>query len=129
MLLDRILERLIDQGVVNGATGWTGYISFSPNDDNAVVITETTPRQDSDQAVGAPHDYPSFQAKIRGTRTGYQLTRAKADQVYEALNQFGVEGEIVYAYARHQPIQMGYDANERTVLVINFDCMTTRTEA
>jgi hypothetical protein len=135
LLLDRIEDHLIAEGVAGGSTGWAIQKSFlAPGPDKVVAIFETTgeepgiPKAQGEQA----YDKPTFQVRVRGVALGYEEARKKIQECFVALHAnepMATSGEpaFVYLYAIHSgPLPLGLDSNNRPSLTWNFVAMMER---
>lgn len=125
--LDEIGTKLTDDGIVEGSTGWRLAKGTTMEEQDQVVTIIESPGEIPDQdASGEPeHNFPGFQLRIRGNKFGYQTARAKAQEVFDSLNNAALSG-FNYIYADSAPFYLGYDDNNRPELVVNFSSMQER---
>lgn len=127
-LLDDIATKLDDAGVgdiaaTGGAsTGWTIYKSYQPNAPDQVITINELPGSLRDQTEGTEYEFPGFQIVVRGAELEYDVARIKMDEVIAELNNVAISG-FVYIFADASPIPLGYDENQRPIIVLNFSTM------
>jgi hypothetical protein len=119
-LVSDIADRLAAAGIAEGQTGWSiHYADLPDSPDTCISITETVGQ--SSDITG--HDYPSFQVMLRGAVGTYSTVRAKAQEIYDNLDDAEVSN-YVYIFAAHSGIiPLGQDGKKRPVIAINFDTM------
>ena len=127
-LLDDVAAFLDAQGVTGGATGWTAFKSFVPPSPDQVVVVTETGGGEPDQTDGDRFEEITFQVRVRGAPMDYAGARAKAREVYLALNDAALGADYVYCYATQAgPAPLGYDSNDRPELTWNFRALVRRT--
>lgn len=136
LLIDDVLDYLVAQGVIEGATGWTraaGYLPPSPN--QVIAVFETGGIEPEIAPVGSDeveYDYPGFQVFGRGAVFGYEALRNKMGEVFRTLHDSTLSpGVGTPAYVQVQavqsgPLALGYDENDRPLLTWNFTAMRER---
>lgn len=90
-LLDDVRAYLINQGVVEGSTGWPCYVGFMPNDqDHTVGLFDTGggPRD----TLGAENRRLTFQTRVRGAAWEYTACRAQWQVIFNALQDAAATG-------------------------------------
>lgn len=119
-LLDDIIARLDAQSITGGATGWTAFASFLPDSPNKAVAAFETGGDVPEMAMaGTNYPKPTFQIRIRGDESDYQVTRTKAQDAITALHRFEVNNQTFFA-VQSAPISIGNDKNDRPNLTVNF---------
>ena len=133
-LLDEIAARLITQGV--GVTGTeASWVVFKgreqPKPDQTITLLETggNPNQPHE---GEMLDFPTFQVRVRGatSTTGYPAARTKLAAARTALE--GMTGTFSGRYycqvtANGEALILGYDENNRPIVVMYFTALRSRT--
>lgn len=126
MLLDDIAAALESAGVAGGTSGWGLYKGILPDKpDKAVALYETAGDVPSSALA---LDFPGLQVRVRGPRrrddaAPYTAARAKIQEVFDALHaqEARLGSGYVFIYAVNSgPLPMGYDANDRLHLSLNF---------
>lgn len=120
VLLDLIHDFLETQTIAGGATGWELYKGFLPDTaDKSVAIFESpglVPENDSTNTSF----YPAFQVRVRGDAFGYEVARAKMQEIRGILNDANITN-LVYVYANQSgPTPLGNDGNDRPNFTLNF---------
>lgn len=136
LLVNDILDYLEDEGVIGGATGWTGAFGYMPPDpDKVIVVFESVgdpPEKAQPGSDEIEYDLPGFQIRGRGAKFGYEALRTKMGEVYRALHGSSLApatGEPAYIdvlAVQSGPLPMGMDNNSRPELTWNFRCMRER---
>jgi len=125
-LIDDVGSKLVSDSVVGGATGWTLYKSIMKDSPDKAIAVFDTGGGSPDQTQGDAYDPLTFQVMIRGEAYGYSAAKTKADAVFTSLNNATVSG-YAYMFASHSGVlSLQPDKNNRTQLVINFECMKLR---
>lgn len=122
-LMDDIGQKLIDDGLVDGSSGWKLYKSYLPDSpDQAVVIYERS-GVEPDQTIGIAYEYPAFQIYVRASQFKYNLARTKIREIFNSLNNADIAG-YVYIYATDSgPILDEYDRENRPAVFWTFKVM------
>lgn len=137
-LLDEVASYLQSQNVAGlpgttqaTATGYTLFKSRLPEaPDKAIALFETGgfPNEDGESGL---LDRPTFQVRVRATINAYSTARTKIEAVRTALHQVGNESlsgrYFAGITAETAPLSLGYDANNRPGLVMNFRALRSRT--
>lgn len=124
-LLTDIQTVLVNAGVVGGVTGWTLFLGYLPPDpDQAVAVTETG-GEPADQTEGTRVDEITFQIQVRAAAYRYEDARTKLDGVFAALNDSALPNST-FVYVSSGPTPLGYDANYRPKLSLNFKTLRVR---
>lgn len=123
ILLDVIKDYLETATIAGGSTGWDLFKGFLPDSaDKIVAIFESpgiTPENDSTDTSF----YPAFQIRVRGEKFGYEIARAKVQEIRDSLHGADVAG-LIYVYANQSgPTPLGNDGNDRPNFTMNFRTM------
>lgn len=127
-LIEDIRTYLINQGVVEGDTGWPCVLGTEPSSPDKVVTIYEQPGFAPARAFGgssADVPRPSFQLRVRGGSEDYAIPRAKMDEIIQTLNKADVTATLVLIGANSAPIPLGMDENNRYRFVYNFDSNNT----
>ena len=121
-LLDDIVTKLKDGGVVAGSTGFNIYKSLLPdNPDQAVAVIETG-GDPPDETTGDEHEFPTFQILVRGKEWDYETARSKMAGVVTELDNATISG-FVYLFPNQSPLALPYDEKNRPIISMNFRTM------
>lgn len=119
-----IMQLLSDNavGTIGGGSGWSLNVSKEPaSPDNTVTLYDTG---------GFGNDYdaniyqPTIQVRIRGI--GYPTVYAKAEEIEQILiapTSFTKNSRYVGAWNAGGVESLGYDDNDRAIIVMNFNLM------
>lgn len=123
-LLDDIGQKLIDDGLVNGDTGWKLYKSYLPPSPSQAVAIYEMPGPEPDQTPGTAYEFPAFQVFVRGNEFEYDVARTKIKEIFNSLNNADISG-YTYIYASDSgPLLDLYDKeSNRPVLFWSFRTM------
>lgn len=123
-LLDDIGDKLIADGVVEGATGWKLYKAYLPDSPDQCVVIYESPGPAPDQTGGTKYEFPGFQVFVRGADFGYSAARTKMQAIFNSLNDADIAG-YVYIYAADSgPVLDEADKSDnRPVLFMSFVTM------
>lgn len=136
-----VLEFLADQGLVDGATAWTGVTGGVPPAPDKIIAVFETPGQEpelvSDGSAEQAYDRPGFQIRGRGAKAepgvfDYSDLRDRMGQVYRALHGSELSpatGDPAYVLVRavqSGPLPLGLDDNDRPEMTWNFVAMRER---
>ena len=136
MLITDVLDYLVDQGLIGGATGWSeaaGYLPPTP--DQIIAVYETHGLPPELKPVGSAeieYDMPGFQVRGRAGRFGYSALRTKMGEVYRALHGSSLApatGDPMYVQViavQSGPLPMGLDDLSRPGMTWNFTAMRER---
>ncbi len=132
-LLTEIGNHLIDEGIVDGATGWLLQKSFMPSSPAKVVALFETPGEPaeviSEGSAETAYDQPTFQVRVRGDVRKYSDARSKMQQVFLALQAMEPGANFVYLYSNQSgPMPMGDDKSDRPEMTWNFVTFRAREE-
>ncbi len=124
-ILDTVGDKLVSDAVVDGSSGWTLCKSYMPDNldnatDQVVAVFETG------GAFPTPGlEYPDLQIIVRGLAYEYDLVRTKVDDVVASIDDATLSG-FIFVYLSNSPIPLGYDANNRPSVSLNFNAAVTR---
>ena len=130
--LEDIRNKLIADGLVEGATGWKCYLSFLPDNknitgDKVVVIYETgSDRPETKDLI--EYDYPNFMIHVRGTERDYATVRAKGEEIYIGLHKAAIVN-FVYFYSINSSPNVLIDNTSRYILTYGFRSMRLRSSS
>jgi len=136
MLVTDVLDFLETEGLIEGATEWSGFAGYLPPEPNqAIAVFETPgapPESKPDGSTETEYDEPTFQVRGRGEKFGYEALRTKMGAIYRALHGSELspasgDPVYVYVYARQSgPFPLGLDENNRPGLTWNFKALRER---
>lgn len=135
-LITDVLSYLEDQGLIGGATGWTGAAGYLPPSPDQIIAVFETPGLEPETAPGGSseteYDLPGFQVRGRGSVFGYAALRDKMGAVFRALHDSDLapaSGDPQYVFVQavqSGPLPMGLDEVNRPGLTWNFVAMRER---
>lgn len=135
-LIDDVLDYLEAQGLIRGATGWSGFANYLPPTPDQVIAVFPTPGLEPEEAPAGSteteYDYPGFQVRGRGTVFGSSALLDKLGAVFRSLHgstlsPAGGDPIYVYVYAvQSGPLPLGHDQNDRPEFTWNFRAMRER---
>ena len=124
-MLEEARRYLIDQGLVEGSTGWSAFIGQMPRTPDKVVGLFRYGGNPPDQRDEEGQcEYPGLQVRVRATHEDYAIADAKICQIGAVLHRSngltfdGVHWPWVEAVA--SPFPIGPDESGRPELVENF---------
>ncbi len=136
LLITDVLDFLVAEGIIGGATGWTRGAAYLPPDpDQIIAVFETTglvPEVVKTGSTEQSYDNPGFQVRGRGTEFGYEALRIKMGQVYRTLHGSALgpaSGDPMYVIVtavQSGPLPIGLDDESRPGLTWNFIAMRER---
>lgn len=137
LLITDVLDFLIAEGIIEGATGWTqsaGYMPPAP--DKIIAVFETpglVPVIVKDGSTEQAYDEPGFQIRGRSVKFDYGDLREKMGEVYRALHGSDLDtvttGDPAYVIVRaiqSGPLPLGLDDKSRPGATWNFEAMRER---
>lgn len=124
---DDVVDYLIAQGTVEGATGWKAFVNEMPAEPDQIVGVF--------EAGGGPPETridmnrPAVQIRVRAGRHDWPAARAKIKAVFDLLHKFS--GALTGTYyvaiiAAGDVIPLGLDANDRPELAQTYSMMRSR---
>ena len=135
-LLTDVLDHLAAEGLIDGATGWTGSAGYLPPTPDKVIAVFETPGDPPEMiSVGSTeqaYDAPGFQIRGRGAAMGYEALREKMGAIFLALHDSTLSpatGEPAYVLVRavqSGPLPLGLDENDRPGMTWNFTALRER---
>lgn len=128
-ILDDIAEHLDDGVVAGGSTAWRIFKGFMPpSPDRVIVILPTgSDEPDGDNSGATEYAFPRFQVTVRCDARGMQEARAKALQVWIALQNSTPRIDYVFVFAlQSEFFLVQYDQNDRPELSCNFRVMRSQ---
>lgn len=119
---------LANLGVIDGATGWSGYIGDLPDTPHQAVTIYDTGGRGGEVKVAI--DYPTVQVVVRGSPAsgGYAAGYAKAQAIYDAM--VGIDTPHASWDKLVSCVQMGFinwlgrDDTDRPRFSVNFRLIT-----
>lgn len=123
-LLDDIGNKLIEDGLADGSSGWALFKSYMPPSPSQVVVIYERPGIEPDQTPGIPYEFPVFQIYVRGNEFEYDIAREHIKKIFNSLNNADIAGyNYIYA-ADSGPLLDDYDKEtNRPVLFWTFNTM------
>lgn len=128
-ILTDIEAKLIADTVGGGVTDWLIELSqFNEEGDLSIGLFETGGElPDSDEAADSDatidvHEFPDFQVIVRGEASGYEVARAKMDDVINSLQNATITG-FTYVFMKSSVLPLGLDDNNRPLISLNFKSM------
>ena len=124
VLVDDVYTALTTASVIGGATGWTGYKVFWPDDSTkAILIREGVgPTPDTRWTV----DEPTLQIWLRGDENEHEESQTKMKAVIDALHnqEDAVGAGYVYLIAEGSGYNVvGLDPSRRALFSMSFRVM------
>lgn len=136
LMVDDVLDFLVAEGLVGGATGWTvAYGHLPPTPDQVIAVFETPglpPEAAPAGSTETEYDEPGFQIRGRGATFGMAALRILMGQIYRALHKSSLapatgDPAYVFVFAEQSgPLTLGLDDDSRPSLTWNFRCMRER---
>lgn len=136
LLITDVLNFLVSEGIIEGATGWTRGAGYLPPDpDQVIAVFETpglVPEVVKTGSTEQAYDNPGFQIRGRGGEFGYDALRQKMGQVFRTLHESVLaptSGDPLYVIVtavQSGPLPIGLDEESRPGLVWNFTAMRER---
>ena len=136
LLITDVLDFLVAEGLIGGATGWAqaaGYIP--PEGDKVIAVFETAGLVPEVVKAGSDeqaYDDPGFQIRGRGAEFGYDELRQKMGAVYRSLHGSTLgptTGDPAYVFVygvQSGPLPLGLDDKSFPHLTWNFIAMRER---
>ncbi len=137
LLITDILDFLVAEEIIGGATGWGEFAGYlPPTPDKVIVVFETPGLIPEIVKVGSSeqaYDEPGFQIRGRGDGFDYGPLREKMGEVYRALHDADMDtvttGDPQYVLIRavqSGPLPLGLDNASRVGMTWNFEAMRER---
>jgi len=131
LMADEVLDFLEAQGLIGGATGWTGFAHGMPPDpDQVIVLYETGGSPPEMRPQGSTEtllDQITFQIRGRGSAHGDQALRGMMGEVYRALHDGDLGDQYTMVRALQSgPLSLGHDEQSRPEMTINFEAYRDR---
>jgi len=136
LLITDVLDFLVSEGVIGGATGWDQFAGYLPPDpDQVIVVFETPgliPAIRKDGSTELEYDEPGFQIRGRSNKFDYEALRIKMGEVFRSLHGSDLSpatGDPTYVIVRavqSGPLPLGLDDESRNGMTWNFEAMRER---
>lgn len=136
LLITDVLDFLVAEGIIGGATGWGQGAGYMPPDPDQIIAVFNTPglvpevvkTGSTEQA----YDNPGFQVRGRGGEFGYNALAVKMGEVFRSLHGSALgptSGDPAYVIVigiQSGPLPIGLDDESRPGLTWNFEAMRER---
>lgn len=126
-VVDDVVDRLIAAGLIEGGTGWKGFVNeMPPEPDQIVGVFESG---GGPPGTRLDMDRPTFQVRVRAAKHDWPAARAKIKAIFASLHKF--TGALTGTYyvaimAAGDVLPLGLDANNRPELTQNYEALRSR---